>query len=184
MIRQAQKQDFQEAALLIYDAIHDIADALTAEYEKEKVLEQLGNYFCQEKNRLSYQNCLVKTVDDVPVGIIVAYHGKDAHELDEPIRTHVKAKTNEKPFFDQEADDADFYIDTLSVNPKFGGQGYGTELIQSLLTYVKEQGCTTVSLNVEESNHKARLLYERLGFSYKKAIVINHHIYHYLVKEI
>ncbi|MBS4202151.1 GNAT family N-acetyltransferase [Bacillus sp. FJAT-49732] len=184
MIRQAQKQDYHQAAILIYDAIHDIANALTGEHEKEKVLEQLGLYFTQEKNRLSYQNCLVKTVDGIPVGIIVAYHGKVAYELDEPIRAHVKEKTGKEPFFDQETDETDFYLDTLSVNSQFGGQGFGTELIQSMITYAKEQGYPTFSLNVEESNHKARRLYERLGFSYKKTISINQHFYHYLVKKL
>ncbi|MBS4197078.1 GNAT family N-acetyltransferase [Lederbergia citri] len=182
MIRQARKEDYKKAAILIYDAILDIAEALTGEHEKEKVLKQLGNYFCQEKNRLSYRNCLVKTVDEVPVGIIVAYHGRDAYELDEPIRTHIKEKTGQKPLFDQEADETDFYLDTLSVNPEFGGQGFGTELIQSMSNFAKEQGYSTFSLNVEESNHKARQLYERLGFIFKKRITINHHFYHYLVK--
>jgi len=184
MIRQARKEDYKEAAILIYDAIHDIAHALTGEKEKEKVLEQLGQYFLQEKNRLSYRNCLVKTVDDVPVGIIVAYHGRDAYELDEPIRTHVKEKTGKEPFFDQEADETDFYLDTLSVNPEFGGQGIGTELIHSMINYAKDQGYSTFSLNVEETNHKAQKLYERLGFSYKKTITINHHLYYYLIKDL
>ncbi|MCJ8008331.1 GNAT family N-acetyltransferase [Lederbergia wuyishanensis] len=182
MIRQAQKRDYQEAAVLIYDAIHDIAHALTGEKQKENVLEQLGNYFIQEKNRLSYRNCFVKTVDDIPVGIIVAYHGKDAYELDEPIRTHIEEKTGKEAYFDQEADETDFYLDTLSVNPQFGGKGFGTELIQSMTTYANEQGFATFSLNVEESNYKACKLYERLGFIYKKTITINHHLYHYLVK--
>ncbi|MBS4208050.1 GNAT family N-acetyltransferase [Bacillus sp. FJAT-50079] len=184
MIRQAKKSDYKEASVLILDAIHDIAYALTGEKEKVKVLEQLGRYFCQEDNRLSYRNCLVKTVDHVPVGIIVAYHGKVSYELDEPIRAHVKEITGEMPIIDQEADETDFYLDTLSVNPQFGGQGFGTELLQSFITYAKEHGYPSVSLNVEESNHKARKLYERLGFSYKKTITIKQHFYHYLVKQL
>lgn len=184
MIRQAEKTDYKEASILIHDAIHDIAYALTGENEKRKVLEQLENYFCQESNRLSYHNCFVKVIDDKPVGIIVAYHGKDAKELDKPICKHVKQVTGKTPSFDQEADETDFYIDTLSVNPTFGGRGFGTELLQFSIATAKAQGYPTISLNVEENNVKARKLYERLGFSYKKTIVINHHDYHYLVKKL
>ncbi|MEK3889109.1 GNAT family N-acetyltransferase [Bacillus sp. FSL K6-3431] len=184
MIRKAEKQDYKQAAVLIYNAIHDIANALTGEHDKEKVLEQLERYFYQEGNRLSYHNCLVKTVDHGPVGIIIAYHGRDAQNLDAPIRTHVRKSTGKEPFLNQEADVTDFYVDTLSVNPKFGGRGFGTELLQSMTNYAKVQGYPTVSLNVEETNDKARRLYERLGFSYKETIMINHHVYHYLVKTI
>lgn len=184
MIRKAEKQDSKRAAVLIYNAIHDIAHALTGEDDKEKVLGQLERYFSQELNRLSYHNCLVKIVDNNLIGIIVAYHGKDAKDLDEPIRAHVKEITGKEPALDSEADITDFYIDTVSVNPKFGAQGFGTELLQSAIDYAISQGYPTVSLNVEETNIKARKLYERLGFSYKKTITINEHEYHYLVKHL
>ncbi|MBS4178806.1 GNAT family N-acetyltransferase [Lederbergia citrea] len=184
MIRKAEKQDGNQASVLIYDAIYDIAHALTGENDKEKVLKQLDRYFSQERNRVSYHNCLVKIVDNNPIGIIVAYAGKDAHNLDEPIRSHVGEITGKEPVLDPEADITDFYIDTLSVNPRFGGQGFGTDLLQSAIDYANAQGYPTVSLNVEETNVKARKLYERLGFSYKKTITINDHEYHYLVKQI
>ncbi|WP_346729072.1 GNAT family N-acetyltransferase [Lederbergia citrea] len=145
---------------------------------------QMERFFSQELNRLSYHNCLVKIVDNVPIGIIVAYHGKNSLDLDEPIRAHVRKITGKEPVLDPEADATDFYVDTLSVNPKFGGQGFGTELLQSAIDYANAQGYPTVSLNVEETNVKARKLYERLGFSYKKTITINDHEYHYLVKQI
>jgi ribosomal protein S18 acetylase RimI-like enzyme len=183
-IRKAKKQDNTKAAVLIYDAIHDIAHALTGEKEKQKVLEQLERYFCQEVNRLSYHNCLVKTIDEEPVGIVIAYHGKDARQLDEPICAHLKNKTSKEHTLDQEVDDSDYYLDTVSVNPNFAGQGIGTELLQAVFDNAQEQGFNTVSLNVEENNAKARRLYERLGFTFKKQRTINNHLYDYLVKQL
>jgi len=184
LIREARKQDCKQAAVLILDAIHDIANALTGESEKGKVLKQLERYYCQERNRISYRNCLVKAVDDYPVGIVVAYDGKDAEALDEPIRDHLRQKSGKPPVIDQEADANDYYLDTISVSPVHGGKGYGTELLQAAMQHAKELGYGTVSLNVEESNARARQLYERLGFSAKKTIMINGHLYYYMIKPV
>ncbi|MGN1386889.1 MAG: GNAT family N-acetyltransferase [Bacillus sp. (in: firmicutes)] len=185
MIRKATKTDREQASVLIYDAIHDIANALTGEHEDQKVLQQLGAFYCQEMNRLSYHNCLIKSVDNQAVGIVIAYHGKDAQQLDAPIAAHLQNKNPDKvPVIDQEADEDDFYIDTVSVNPQFSGRGFGTELLNAAVDLASQLGYSTVSLNVEENNQKARRLYERLGFMYKKEIMINNHVYAYLVKQI
>ncbi|MCM3671136.1 GNAT family N-acetyltransferase [Mesobacillus maritimus] len=181
MIRPAKKDDKRFASCLIYDAIDDIALSLTGETEKNKVLSQLGQFFCEDQNRLSYRNTLVKTVDGLPIGIAITYHGKDAYSLDEPIRQHLLKTNGVKPNIDQEADESDFYLDTLSVNPQFGGRGYGTELLNASIQSGKELGYHTLSLNVEKSNTKARKLYERIGFTYKKTITIHQHLYDYMV---
>lgn len=185
MIRNATKNDCEQAAVLIYDAIHDIAHALTGELDKQNVLKQLEVFYCQEMNRLSYRNCLIKSVDDQVVGIVIVYHGKDAQQLDEPILAHLQAKNPKNNLvIDKEADETDFYIDTVSVNPQFSGRGFGTELLNAAIEKARQLGYSTVSLNVEENNQKARRLYERLGFMYKKEIMINNHVYAYLVKQI
>ena len=185
MICQARKEDSKKAATLIYDAIHDIAHALTGEKEKVEVLKQLEEYFQQENNRMSYRNCFVKMVEEEVVGIVVAYHGKDAMSLDEPIVAHLKDKKGERGFhIDQEADEEDYYIDTVSVNPQFSRQGFGTELLQFICQYAECSGYSSISLNVEENNSSARRLYERLGFEQKKDITINNHTFSYLVKQL
>ncbi len=185
MIRQARKEDRSEAAVLMVDAIHDIANALTGESDKSRVIKQMERFFCEEVNRLSYRNCLVKTIGEQPVGIVVAYHGKDAPTLDAPILSHLKNNNGGvAATLDREADPTDYYIDTVSVSPEFGGRGYGTELLQAAIQHAKEKGYRTVSLNVEKDNTKARKLYERLGFEWKKDIIIHHHTYGYLVKSL
>ncbi|RCX23475.1 acetyltransferase (GNAT) family protein [Fontibacillus phaseoli] len=185
MIRPAKKEDCSKAAALMVDAIHDIAIALTGESNKTKVVEQMEKFFCEEVNRLSYRNCLVKTVGEQPVGIVAAYHGKDAQALDAPILKHLRNSIGgTSARLDIEADPSDYYIDMLSVSPEFGGRGYGTELLQAAIRLAREQGYRTVSLNVEENNVKARKLYERLGFEWKKDIVIHHHTFAYMVKSL
>lgn len=184
MIRPAKKEDRSKAAVLMVDAIHDIAEALTGESDERKILKQIEGFFCEEMNRLSYRNCLIKTAEGQPVGIVVAYHGKDAAALDAPILRHLLQIQGKDASLEAEADPADYYIDTVSVSPEFVGRGYGTELLQAAIQQARDQGFHTVSLNVEKSNVKARKLYERLGFEWRKNIVIHHHDYAYMVKSL
>ncbi|WP_433748099.1 GNAT family N-acetyltransferase [Falsibacillus pallidus] len=184
-IRKAQKADSQQAAVLIYDAIHDIGEALTGETDHDKVLQQLAAFFQTEGNRLSFENSYVKVEDGEVVGMIIMYHGKDAEKLDETIIEHLRAKSGDVGAeTEKEADLDDFYIDTLSVAQDHGGRGIGTALIERALSEAKERGYPTVSLNVEEENTGAKRLYSRLGFRVKKTIMINGKNYHYLVREI
>ncbi|RDI39117.1 GNAT family N-acetyltransferase [Falsibacillus pallidus] len=184
-IRKALKKDSQQAAVLIYDAIHDIGEALTGETDPDKILQQLAAFFQSEGNRLSFENSYVKVEDGEVVGIIILYHGKDAEKLEEPIIAHLQSKFGDEGVdTDKEADLEDFYIDTLSVSPEHGGRGIGTALIECALLEAKERGYPTVSLNVEEENTGAMRLYSRLGFRVRKTIMINGKNYHYLVRGI
>ncbi|MGN1400935.1 MAG: GNAT family N-acetyltransferase [Bacillus sp. (in: firmicutes)] len=185
-IREARPTDKERAAILIYDAIHDIAEALTGETEREKVLAQLAWFVGEKGNRLSYDNMLVKvTENDEAIGLVITYPGDQASELDGRILTYLSEnKPSVHLHIDEEADHGDFYIDTVSINPDFRGKGYGTELLQAAIGKAMEQGYTTVSLNVEEYNDNARRLYERLGFIQKKNRVINGHMYAYMIKSV
>ena len=51
MIKQAQKNNIQNISTLILDAIHNIANTLTGEDEKSKILETLDKYISMEINR-------------------------------------------------------------------------------------------------------------------------------------
>mgnify|MGYP003474914326 FL=1 len=56
MIKQAQKHNITNISTLILDAIHNIANTLTGENEKSKILETLDKYITMDTNRLSYKN--------------------------------------------------------------------------------------------------------------------------------
>jgi hypothetical protein len=45
----------------------------------------LTNFFCQEDDRISYQNTLVMEQDGVVVGMTILYEGCKARQLDVPI---------------------------------------------------------------------------------------------------
>ena len=59
MIKQAQKHNITNISTLILDAIHNIANTLTGEDEKSKILETLDKYITMDTNRLSYKNIIV-----------------------------------------------------------------------------------------------------------------------------
>ena len=57
---------------------------------------------------------------------------------------------------EKEADEEDFYIDTLCVDPAYHRQGIGTSLIQFVEQYANENGYERLSLVVEQNNTKAQ----------------------------
>ena len=182
-IRRATQDDSAAAARLIRVAIQDIAEALTGEEKEERILEVIAQFFTREKNRLSYENCFICDVDGAITGLILAYFGGDAAELDEPLLERLRIVKNDPSLtIDKEADVEDLYIDTLCVDPAFRGQGIGTALIQFAEQYAKENGYERLSLVVEQNNTKAQKLYTKLGYIEEKKIMINHHQYEYRVK--
>lgn len=58
-------------------------------------------------------------------------------------------------------------LHNLAVSPEQQGSGIGAQLIKSFLAQEKKKGVATVSLNVAETNPRAKVLYERLGFVVK-----------------
>src|SRR5690554_3590622 len=56
---------------------------------------------------------------------------------------------------------AHFHIDLL---PELQGQGFGRELVRTLLSALREQGIHRVHLAMDPANRSARAFYDRLGF--------------------
>lgn len=184
-IRRAKQNDAVAAAKLMRIAIEDIAEALTGEEKEERILEVLADFFKQEKNRLSYENCFVCDIDGVVVGLLLCYFGGDAVELDEPLAQRLRRMKNDPGLtIEKEAEVEDLYIDTVCVAPNYHGQGMGTALFQFVEQYAKENGHARLSLAVEQNNTKAQKLYAKLGYKVVKEIMINQHQYEYRVKTV
>lgn len=182
-IRRAKQSDADAASRLIRMAIKDIAEALTGEKEEERILEVMSHFFKEEKNRLSYKNCFICEINGGVAGLIICYYGGDAAELDEPLAVRLRIiKKDPSIKIDKEADEDDFYLDTLCVDPEFRGKGIGTELLEYTEQYAKEKGYKRLALVVEQDNAKAQKLYARLGYLELKKIMIHHHQYEYRVK--
>lgn len=181
--RPALKKDSKAAAELIHIAIGDIAEKLTGQTKTENVTKTLADFFREENNRLSYVNTIVADVLDEAAGIVITYPGEDASTLDEPLLNRLRAKRrNENITFDKEADEGDFYIDTLCVHERYRGYGIGTALLREAEKAAKQRGYSRISLNVDRNNPYAKKLYESLGYKEQKIIQINKHPFDYMVK--
>lgn len=181
--RGAVKKDAKNAADLIHFAIDDIAEKLTGQTKKENIRETLANFFREENNRLSYQNTIVADVLGEVAGIVITYPGEIAHRLDEPILKRLRKKRrNELILLDKEADEGDFYIDTVCVEDRFRGYGIGTMLLKEVEKTALQKGYSRLSLNVAKDNPNAKKLYEQIGYQLEKEIIINEHLYDYMVK--
>ncbi|MDQ0233079.1 GNAT family N-acetyltransferase [Metabacillus malikii] len=182
-LRGAVKQDAKKVAELIHIGITDIAEQLTGQTKKENIRKTLAQFFREENNRLSYQNIIVADILNEVAGIIITYPGEDAARLDEPILKRLRKKRrDEEIHFDKEADEKDFYIDTICVDDRYRGNGIGTMLLNEAEKVAVQKGYARVALNVAQSNSSARNLYEHIGYVKEKVIEINKHRYEYMVK--
>lgn len=185
MIRPARKEDKLFVTRLIYDALHDVAHQLTGQDDEEDVLQALGEFFVQETGRLSYHQMVVKEMNGEVAGVVVSYAGSDAITLDKPIITYLRNLKNDPTIvLDKEADEDEFYIDTLSVSPAYGRQGIATELMLAVENEALKRHFTKIALAVVKNNTGAYSLYQRSGYKVDKEIPINDHLYYHMVKSI
>lgn len=182
MIRLAKKENAKQIVPLIVQAIGEIAFMLTGTKTYEEATPILEYYVQSEINRLSYKNCLVKVSDGRVVGVIIAYKSSKLSMLDQEMLEIISRNLKtDNASVDSEADDEDYYIDTLSVHPDYQRYGIGTELLKALIDYAIKIDEKRISLNVDQENPAALRLYEKVGFKNSKVNYIIGHPYDYLV---
>lgn len=183
MIRKAKKTDAKVIAPLVYSALHEIAEKITGTKVETEILTELENWFSKRDNRLSYENGFVEEQNGQAVGIIVAYHGSHAKQLDAPIVKHLrKIHQDSSITLEKEAELDEYYIDTLSVSGTCGGQGIGSKLIQAAENDAYEKGYEKIALLVNLENKRAFSLYKKLGYQEDKTVMLVGEPYAHLVK--
>lgn len=184
MIKQADKNSIENISTLIYSAILDIANTLTGEDEKEKILETLDYYIKMDVCRLSYNNIFTYNIENKIVGILLAYNSNDVEKLDRPMLTHLNKKGLTINSFEKECFKDEFYIDTVSVNIDFQGRGVAKELFSFATKKAKELGFKKLSLLVDFENPKAKALYEKLGFKDNEILKVSGSNFYHMIKKL
>jgi ribosomal protein S18 acetylase RimI-like enzyme len=184
MITQAKKQNSLNLPILIHNAIHDIANTLTGENEKDKILETLDLYISMDVNRLSYNNIWTYELENEIAGLILAYDSNKVKELDGAILEYLKTKNIFLDAFEKECFADEFYIDTVSVFEEFQGRGIAKELFSFVEAKARGLEYKKLSLLVDFENQKALKLYEKIGFKKNHVLKVSNHDYHHMIKMI
>lgn len=166
-IRKATPEDAAHIAEAIVMAV---GDEITQSFAgKDHTVQDVKNLFSRlaqaDNSQYSYKNTLVAvTPSDEVMGLIISYDGALLHPLRE---TFIKA-AKEALGYDlvnlaDETSDDEVYLDTLAVYSAFRGNGVASALLNAAAEQAKTLN-KPVGLLVDKTNHRARRLYESLGF--------------------
>ena len=167
MIRKAIKDDIK-----VLEGLHEFIESLEINilknYSIVKIQDILKFVFLSEDDRFSYKNCMV--------------YDNEVEKMKKFWFNEVVKKFNLKQddiIFDyNEVLEKEFYLDTLYVFSEYRGEGVGNKLLTSFVN----SSNTLLSLNVAQSNIRARKLYESYGFYKNCEIYIGHENYDHLIK--
>jgi ribosomal protein S18 acetylase RimI-like enzyme len=182
-IRAAKKEDAQTAIPLFVTVHSGFATMLAGVMSEQDVLATLIQFFQTDRNRLSYQHTLVAEGEPGIVGLLLAYHGSQAPDLDRPLNAYMRSVCkNPALTLDREAREDEFYIDTVVVASTFANQGIGTKLLGAAEEWAQRLHYNKLSLNVYIENEGAYRLYQRLGYSVSEEISIANRRYFHMTK--
>ncbi|GLV57576.1 acetyltransferase [Dictyobacter sp. S3.2.2.5] len=184
-IRSARPEDASQVVPLFIQAMDSIAGTLAGSDQPREVQTFMSTFFQLPANRLSYQNTLVAEEDRQVVGIVILYHGRKAAMLDQPIIARLRALKNDPQItLDKEAEEDEWYIDTLSVSPNYGGRGIGTALLRAAEERARAIESTSIALLVDRDNQRAHRLYQYLNYQQDAVVYISHHPYLHMTKRL
>lgn len=181
MIRKATKEDFIVVEGL-FEFIKSLEIDILKDYSEGKIYEILEYVFASEYDRFSYKNCTVFESNGEIKGFSFTYHYNEVEKMKkfwyDEIISYFGLKEDTIIFDYDEVLQGEFYLDTLFVFSDARGEGIGNKL----LTEFVNSGDSKMSLNVAQSNERARKLYESYGFKKNCEIFIGHENYDHLIK--
>ncbi len=68
------------------------------------------------------------------------------------------------PWNDPALDREVMVLHTLCISPQAGRKGYGTAFVGFYEAYARQRGCSYLRMDTNAKNHKARALYQKLGY--------------------
>ena len=181
MIRKAIKGDLRVVEGL-FEFIKSLEIDIFKDYSEEKIYEILEYVFSSEYDRFSYKNCMIYEKEGEIKGFSFTYHYDEIEKMkefwyDETI-SYFGLKEDTIIFDYDEVLQGEFYLDTLFVFSDAREEGIGNKLLTEFVNSEEAK----LSLNVAQSNNRARKLYESYGFKKECEIFIGHEEYDHLIK--
>ena len=181
MIRKAIKGDLRVVEGL-FEFIKSLEIDIFKDFSKEKIQEILEYIFVSKYDRFSYKNCMVYEFEGVIKGFSFTYHYDQVEKMKkfwyDEIISYFGLKEDTIIFDYDEVLQGEFYLDTLFVFSDARGEGIGNKLLTEFVNSEEAK----LSLNVAQSNNRARKLYESYGFKKECEIFIGHEEYDHLIK--
>lgn len=174
-LRPARPEDADRAAVLLYSAYsHRPATYPLQEAEENRLLERLGHFFREVRNRFSYQFIQIAEQCSEVVGLVLSFGGREEARLNAAIGWPLE----------REAREDEWYVDALAVFTDWGRQGIGTRLLQAAEQQARHQGYSKIALNVSQENEQALALYQRLQYVITQQTLLYHQPHVRLVKRL
>ena len=181
MIRKAIKGDLRVVEGL-FEFIKSLEIDIFKDFSEKKIHEILEYVFASKYDRFSYKNCMVYEKEGEIKGFSFAYHYDEVEKMKkfwcDEIISYFGLKEDTKIFDYDEVLQGEFYLDTLFVFSDTRGKGIGNKLLTEFVNSEEAK----LSLNVAQSNNRARKLYESYGFKKECEIFIGHEEYDHLIK--
>lgn len=174
LIRAARKDEARRIAAFYRISSDGVADYIWAKLAGpgEDVLDVGKRRYEREDTAFSYQNCRMVELDDIVVGMLVAFPmalDPDYVEPDPVLLPYSKLE-----------EDQSYYVCGVAIDPDCRGRGLGTYLMHEAEKSCGRLGYRTLSLIVFEQNLGAKRLYERHGYvEVARQPVVPHPLLHY-----
>ena len=170
-IRQATDAD----TIFISQGFHD---AMLLNDTPQQRIQLFADKICSRNDVLySAKNTLIAEMDGKAVGMITSYDGKGYHDMRTVTMSLIKEHLGiEFPGMEDEAEEGEYYLDSLAVLPEYRGHGIGRMLLSEAIHRGHEMNLP-VTLVVDPANPRARKLYESLGFKTSREMFLFGHTY-------
>jgi ribosomal protein S18 acetylase RimI-like enzyme len=147
---------YREATIKDLNQLKDLALKSWIQFEEELSLENWGKLKINLSNNSTYESLLEKSYSLVCVS-----------DTDKIIgMSFLVPSGNPTEIYDESWS----YIRLVTVDPSYGGKGIGKQLTERCIEYAKQNGEKIIALHTSEMMHKARHIYENLGFTILKEL--------------
>jgi ribosomal protein S18 acetylase RimI-like enzyme len=193
-IYNATEEDARIVAELMLKALGEYANFLMMTDNQEAILSRIQICFkSPEPNQMHQSNFIIAWLDGFVVGETSCYAGNkialynknlsdiisDFHERDEKIDHVIELLEYLK-----EANKDEYYMDTISVDPEYRGQGIAQLLVQKVCERAIAEGFSKLALVVQEGKEHLLSYYKKLGFEFFEERNLGGTNYYRLIKKL